>query len=101
MTRSRRCTLGAERTRLGDPLRSFAKVDRSGVLRAERDDGARGAVDVTDRKILDILQRDASTTVAEIGRSVGLSATPCWKRIQNLAAEGIIRKRVALLARDK
>jgi Lrp/AsnC family transcriptional regulator len=64
-------------------------------------DGARGAVDVTDRKILEILQRDASTTVAEIGRSVGLSAAPCWKRIQKLMAEGVIRKRVALLARDK
>jgi Lrp/AsnC family transcriptional regulator len=58
-------------------------------------------VDATDRKILEILQRDASSTVAEIGRAVGLSATPCWKRIQKLEAEGVIRKRVALLARDK
>ncbi len=60
-----------------------------------------GRVDVTDRKILEILQRDASTTVAEIGRSVGLSSTPCWKRIQKLESDGVIRKRVALLARDK
>jgi Lrp/AsnC family transcriptional regulator len=58
-------------------------------------------VDATDRKILEILQRDASSTVAEIGRAVGLSPTPCWKRIQKLEAEGIIRKRVALLAREK
>jgi len=60
-----------------------------------------GAVDATDRKILDILQRDASATVAEIGRAIGLSATPCWKRIQRLEAEGVIRKRVALLSREK
>jgi Lrp/AsnC family transcriptional regulator len=58
-------------------------------------------VDATDRKILDILQQDASATVAEIGRAVGLSPTPCWKRIQKLEAEGVIRKRVALLAREK
>lgn len=58
-------------------------------------------MDATDRKILEILQRDASATVAEIGRAVGLSPTPCWKRIQKLEAEGVIRKRVALLARDK
>jgi Lrp/AsnC family transcriptional regulator len=58
-------------------------------------------VDTTDRKILDILQRDASATVAEIGRAVGLSATPCWKRIQKLEAQGVIRKRVTLLAREK
>ena len=58
-------------------------------------------MDKTDRKILESLQRDASTTVAEIGRAVGLSATPCWKRIQKLEAEGVIRKRVTLLAREK
>jgi Lrp/AsnC family transcriptional regulator len=58
-------------------------------------------VDAVDRKILRILQQDASATVAEIGRAVGLSATPCWKRIQKLEASGVIRKRVALLERDK
>lgn len=58
-------------------------------------------MDAADRKILNILQRDATVTVAEIGRAVGLSSTPCWKRIQKLQAQGVIRKRVALLARDK
>lgn len=58
-------------------------------------------MDATDRKILEILQRDASATVAEIGRAIGLSPTPCWKRIQKLEADGVILKRVALLARDK
>jgi Lrp/AsnC family transcriptional regulator len=39
--------------------------------------------------------------VAEIGNRVGLSSTPCWKRIQRLEAEGVIQKRVALVDQDK
>lgn len=53
--------------------------------------------DAMDRKILDILQRDCTIPVAEIGRQVGLSTTPCWRRIQKLEADGVIEKRVALL----
>jgi Lrp/AsnC family transcriptional regulator len=58
-------------------------------------------MDSVDRKIFSILQKDASLTVADIGRAVGLSVTPCWKRIQRLESSGIIRKRVALVAPDK
>jgi Lrp/AsnC family transcriptional regulator len=58
-------------------------------------------MDAVDRKILGILQKDASLTVAEIGRAVGLSVTPCWKRIQRLESSGIIRKRVAIVAPDR
>jgi Lrp/AsnC family transcriptional regulator len=58
-------------------------------------------VDAIDRKILKILQQDATPTVAEVGRAVGLSTTPCWKRIQKLEASGIIKKRVAIVAREK
>src|SRR3974377_177016 len=47
------------------------------------------------------LQQDASLSVAEIGNEVGLSSTPCWKRIQRLEADGIIRSRVALVDQDK
>ena len=54
-------------------------------------------MDVTDRKILTLLQGDASLSVAEIGSRVGLSSTPCWKRIQRLEADGVIQKRVALI----
>lgn len=54
-------------------------------------------VDRLDRKILQILQEDATVPVAEIGRRVGLSTTPCWRRIQKLEEEGVIRRRVALL----
>ncbi|HXF54736.1 MAG TPA: Lrp/AsnC family transcriptional regulator [Hyphomicrobiaceae bacterium] len=50
-----------------------------------------------DVKILRILQEDATRAVAEIGRAVGLSTTPCWRRIQKLEEAGVIERRVALL----
>jgi Lrp/AsnC family transcriptional regulator len=58
-------------------------------------------MDAIDYKILAALQDDASLSVAEIGNRVGLSSTPCWKRIQRLEADGVIRKRVALIDQDK
>ncbi|MBI3435088.1 MAG: Lrp/AsnC family transcriptional regulator [Proteobacteria bacterium] len=58
-------------------------------------------MDAIDRKILTVLQEDASLPVAEIGHRVGLSSTPCWKRIQRLEAQGVIVKRVALVDQDK
>ena len=58
-------------------------------------------MDLTDRKILTLLQGDASLSVAEIGSRVGLSSTPCWKRIQRLEADGVIQRRVALVDQDK
>ena len=59
------------------------------------------SMDAIDRKILAVLQEDASLSVADIGEKVGLSSTPCWKRIQRLEAEGVIQKRVALVDSDK
>ena len=58
-------------------------------------------LDIVDRNILAILQQDASLSVAEIGDRVGLSATPSWKRIQRLEADGVITKRVALVDQNK
>ena len=58
-------------------------------------------MDTIDRKILTVLQQDASRSVADIGKDVGLSSTPCWKRIQRLEADGIIQKRVALVDQEK
>ena len=58
-------------------------------------------LDAIDRKILTVLQEDASLSVAEIGDKVGLSSTPCWKRIQRLEADGIIMRRVALVDQNK
>ncbi len=58
-------------------------------------------MDDIDRKILDLLQRDATLSIAEIGERVGLSQTPCWKRIQKLEAQGVIERRVAILNPEK
>ena len=54
-------------------------------------------MDQIDKQILMQLQHNAAQPVADIARKVGLSATPCWRRIQRMAETGIIRKRVALL----
>jgi Lrp/AsnC family transcriptional regulator len=54
-------------------------------------------MDAIDRKILTVVQEDASLSVAEIGQRVGLSSTPCWKRLQRLEADGVITRRVALI----
>ena len=54
-------------------------------------------MDTTDKRILDLLQTDASLTVKQIAEQISLSVTPCWKRIQKLEEQGYIRARVALL----
>lgn len=58
-------------------------------------------MDAIDRKILAVVQQDASLSVAEIGNRVGLSSTPCWKRLQRLEADGVITRRVALIDPEK
>jgi Lrp/AsnC family transcriptional regulator len=57
-------------------------------------------MDATDRKILAILQEDASLPVAEVAARVNLSQTPCWRRIQRLEESGVIQRRVALVDPD-
>lgn len=54
-------------------------------------------LDELDVKILAILQADCTLPVAEIGKKVGLSTTPCWRRIQKLEEAGVIQRRVAVL----
>lgn len=54
-------------------------------------------LDKLDLKILNILQRDCTVPVAEIGKKVGLSTTPCWRRIQKMEELGVISGRVAIL----
>lgn len=58
-------------------------------------------IDAIDRKLLALLQKDATLTVAELGEAVGLSATPCWKRLKRLEEDGYITARVALVDRVK
>lgn len=58
-------------------------------------------MDRIDNQILAILQKDASLPVVDIARKVGLSVTPCWRRIQKMEEDGIIKGRVALLDGQK
>ncbi|WP_119167653.1 Lrp/AsnC family transcriptional regulator [Algihabitans albus] len=54
-------------------------------------------MDAIDRKILAELQRDASLANTDLAERVGLSPTPCWRRVKQLEASGVLRRRVALL----
>jgi Lrp/AsnC family transcriptional regulator len=58
-------------------------------------------MDRLDRKILRLLQEDSTLAVADVAKKVGLSTTPCWRRIQKLEEEGVIRRRVAVLDPEK
>ena len=53
-------------------------------------------LDLTDRRIMALLMDDATMPIAQIADRVGLSQTPCWKRIQKLESSGVLRRRVAL-----
>jgi len=54
-------------------------------------------MDKLDRKILELIQKDASLTAADLADRVGLSKAPCWRRIKRLEEEGVIKQTVALL----
>jgi Lrp/AsnC family transcriptional regulator len=56
-----------------------------------------GDLDETDLRILEAMQRDATQSTADLAKRVGLSQSPCWRRIRRLESLGIIRGRVALL----
>nr|WP_047168492.1 Lrp/AsnC family transcriptional regulator [Sphingomonas sp. Y57] len=58
-------------------------------------------LDAFDRKILALLQGNADQSTAEISEAVGLSPSPCWRRIQRLREEGYIKAQVALVDRRK
>jgi Lrp/AsnC family transcriptional regulator len=58
-------------------------------------------LDDIDHRILTLLQDDASLNAAEVANRVGLSQSPCWRRIARLERDGLIRRRVALLDRQK
>ncbi|MFB0912014.1 MAG: Lrp/AsnC family transcriptional regulator [Glaciecola sp.] len=58
-------------------------------------------IDRIDKEILRIIQQDASLTTAEVAEQVGLTTTPCWRRIQRMQDSGIIVKKVTLLQPEK
>jgi Lrp/AsnC family transcriptional regulator len=58
-------------------------------------------MDEIDRKLLALLQDDATLSIAQLADRVGLSTTPCWKRVQKLEASGVLARRVALVAPER
>jgi len=58
-------------------------------------------MDKFDRQILEILQKDCTQSVSEVAQQVGLSTTPCWRRIQAMEKSGVIKGRVALSDPEK
>ncbi len=54
-------------------------------------------MDKLDKKILELLQRDAGLTAAEVAERIGLSKAPCWRRMRRLQEDGVIKQTVALL----
>jgi Lrp/AsnC family transcriptional regulator len=58
-------------------------------------------MDAFDKKILKILQADCTQSVSDIAKQIGLSTTPCWRRIQAMEKSGIIKGRVALADPEK
>lgn len=54
-------------------------------------------LDSMDLKILELIQNDSTIAVADIGKAVGLSTTPCWRRIRRLEEDGVVQRRVAIL----
>jgi Lrp/AsnC family transcriptional regulator len=58
-------------------------------------------LDAIGARILDLIQQDAALSVAEIAEQVGLSSSPCWRRIKKLEDDGVIQRRVTILDREK
>lgn len=58
-------------------------------------------IDETDKKILSLIQGNAALSVAEIAEAVGLSSSPCWRRIKRMEEDGLIKARTTVLDREK
>lgn len=58
-------------------------------------------IDEIDRKILRLLQEDASMNIGEVADQVGLSHTPCWRRINKMEEAGLIKQRLCVLDAEK
>lgn len=58
-------------------------------------------IDRIDLEILDALQKDATLSTTDLAAQVGLSQSPCWRRVNLLESSGVIKRRVALLSREQ
>jgi len=78
-------------------LRHIREILEQASVAYEHAPLANAITDEIDRALLAILQQDATLSIAQMAERVGLSATPCWKRIQKLEAKGVVNRRVAIV----
>jgi len=57
--------------------------------------------DSTDKKLMALLQQDASLSIQQLSEKLNLTSTPCWNRVKRLENEGLINKKVALVSAEK
>jgi Lrp/AsnC family transcriptional regulator len=67
------------------------------LSKANRRESASGRLDDTDRRILRVLQAEPDLAVAQLSERVGLSQTPCWRRLKRLRADGVIQRLALVL----
>jgi Lrp/AsnC family transcriptional regulator len=79
----------------------MSNINKIISIRAEKIMTTKVELDEYDRKILRALQENADFSMADLGSLVGLSHTPCWRRLKRLEAEGVIRSKVTLLDAKK
>jgi Lrp/AsnC family transcriptional regulator len=95
-------SLDTHRTQRSPARRAEAQLETGSKLRDEDSNGSSlRSMDRIDRRILLELQRDATLSLARLADRVGLTQTPCWKRVQKLEQLGVIIRRVALVDPQK
>jgi Lrp/AsnC family transcriptional regulator len=100
---SHRLTTASSQFSCAKSLRFLLPFVRFGVFHtpSDRDPEITFHLDAIDRKILACLQEDATISIADLAVRAGVSSSPCWRRVQRLEREGVIRGRVALLDAEK
>lgn len=82
------------------PYRGMSRQERGRFRPSRGNNSLSEPLDAVDAKILDLIQHDAGLSVAEIAERVGLSSSPCWRRIKRLEDAGVIQRRVTILDRE-
>jgi Lrp/AsnC family transcriptional regulator, leucine-responsive regulatory protein len=82
-------------------IRQKAIIRNNFLFNSPLDEGKMPPLDVFSLRILSELQRDARQTILQIASRIGLTSTPCWKRVKEMESNGVIRGYTALVDRDK
>ena len=61
----------------------------------------KNSMDITDKKILHIIQKNSNIPLSELSKRVGVSSTPCWNRVKKMEEEGVITSKIAILNNQK